>query len=494
MKAGKTENCGGFWESAGITLTAPLHYISQKPWLRRRRSHGFLSSDTDIIIFTKIIERKEERKTSKKRVLLSVLLAVFAVILAVVIYVAVQAGQNKEQMNLCTDAAIADIGSAYTLTPVDCSEFENLTVYGFMKFKIEQYDAEGLGNLCVMCANGGVMQMLTITLTPAKIDMPLFSVDYMYILGNRTAYVEVYDLHVGESQVREDTTEKLKAIDAQFSELADTTPSSAWYDSLRTAGSYKKVAVKEDDTLPEMLKRYLNEYLSGAIAPLPVLLLTDLPALPAVSAGPQQFRQSRKQRALGEGRTCYHTGRHRQMHLPQGGAACKSGILDDSQVGRHAYGFQSHAGVECGAADADQVLRKANPTQTAAALKQAAGDIRQAVRQRCAAQTGTVGECFLPDSTQPGKVVQPKRCQPITSHEGTASYARQPAVFPYAQLGERGAEGKRTPSDGNDSVRQGYGAKRSASLERPVGYRRNHPSVRRAERHGYRNRRRVCIR
>ena len=213
---------------------------------------------------TEAEERKKERKTSKKRVLLIVLLAVFAVILAVVIYVAVQAGQNKEQMNLCADAAIADIGSAYTLTHVDCSEFENLTVYGFMKFKIEQYDVEGLGNLCVMRANGGVMQMLTITLTPAKIDMPLFSVDYMYILGNRTAYVEVYDLHIGESQVRENTIEKLKAIDAQFSELADTTPSSAWYDSLRPAGSYKKVAAKEDDTLLEMLKRYLNEYLSGA--------------------------------------------------------------------------------------------------------------------------------------------------------------------------------------------------------------------------------------
>ena len=175
------------------------------------------------------------------------------------------------------------------------------------------------------------------------------------------------------------------------------------------------------------------------------------------------------------------------MQLPEGGAACKGGVLNDSQVGRHVYGFQSHAGVERGAADADQVLRESNPMQTAAAFKQAARDIRQAVRQRYAAQTGTVGECFLPDSTQPGKAVQTKRFQPITSHEGAASYVGEPAVFPYAQLGEGGAESKRTPSDGNDSVRQGYGAKESAALECPVGYRHNRTSVRRAGRHCYRN-------
>ena len=204
------------------------------------------------------------KKSKKKRILLSVLLAVFIVILAGVIYVAVQAGHNAEQMDLCADTVIADIGSAFKLTPVDCSEFEDLTVYGIMKFKIEQYDVEGLGNLCIMRANGGVMQMLTVTLTPAKIDMPLLTADYMYILGNRTAYVEIYDLHIGESQIRENTVEKLKSIDARFSELPDTIPSSAWYDSIRTAGSYKKVSAKEDGTLLEMLKQYLSDYLDGA--------------------------------------------------------------------------------------------------------------------------------------------------------------------------------------------------------------------------------------
>ncbi len=207
---------------------------------------------------------KTNKKSKKKRILLTVLFAILAIILAVVIYVMVQAKHNVKQMNLCADTVIEDIKSSYKLTSVDCSEFEDLTVYGIMKFQIEQYDVADLGNLCVMRANCGVMQMLTVTLTPAKIDMPLFSVDYMYMLGNRTAYVEIYDLHIGESQVREDTVEKLKSINDQFSNLADTIPSSAWYDSIRTAGSYKKVAAKEDDNLLKMLEDYLNEYLSGA--------------------------------------------------------------------------------------------------------------------------------------------------------------------------------------------------------------------------------------
>ena len=210
------------------------------------------------------MNNKINKKGKKRRILLTVLLAVFAIILVAAIYVAVQAGRNVEQMDLCADAVISDIESAYNLTPVDCSEFDNLTVYGIMKFKIEQYDVEDLGNLCIMRANGGVMQMLTVTLTPSKIDMPLLSVDYMYILGNRTAYVEIYDLHIGKSQIRENTVEKLKSVDAQFSNLPDTVPSSAWYDSIRTAGSYKKVTAKEDGTILEMLKQYLSEYLDGA--------------------------------------------------------------------------------------------------------------------------------------------------------------------------------------------------------------------------------------
>ncbi len=207
---------------------------------------------------------KKPNSNKKKRIVLIILLVFICILIAIGIYVAVQASRNATQMDLCADTAIADIGSVYTLTPVDCSEFEDLTVYGFMKFKIEQYDVSGLGNLCVMRANGGVMQMLTVTLTPASIDMPLLSVDYMYMLGNRTAYVEVYDLHIGESEVRDETIQKLISADAVFSNLPDTTPSSAWYDSIRTAGSYKKVTSKEDDTILEMLKLYLSEYLSGA--------------------------------------------------------------------------------------------------------------------------------------------------------------------------------------------------------------------------------------
>ncbi len=206
--------------------------------------------------------KKKQKK--KKHILRNILIIILALILLLVIYVSVNANRNVKEMNKCAEAALSDIKSNYTLTPVDCSEFEDLTVYGFMKFTINEYDAEGLGNVCLMRANGGIMQMLTLTITPAKVDMPLLSVDYMYMLGNRTAYVEIYDLNIGDSEIRTQTVEKLKALDSDFIYLTDTVPSSAWYDSIRTAGSYKKVTSAEDEALLTMLESYLGTYLTGA--------------------------------------------------------------------------------------------------------------------------------------------------------------------------------------------------------------------------------------
>ena len=39
----------------------------------------------------------------------------------------------------------------------------------------------------------GFMQMVSYIITPFKKDMPMLSMDFMYILGNRKAYAEFYD-------------------------------------------------------------------------------------------------------------------------------------------------------------------------------------------------------------------------------------------------------------------------------------------------------------
>ena len=199
----------------------------------------------------------------KKHIVRNILLIIAGLIILLVCIIAFQANRNVRQMEICASEAISQISSENELHQVDCSEFSNFKIYGFMNFDTEQYEIEDLGNLCMIRSNGGVMQMLTMVITPAKKDLPLISVDYMYMLGNRTAYIEIYDLNTGESEIRDAAIERMISINSRYSSLADTVPTPAWYDSVRTTGSFKKVTSKEDAELLEMLKDYLTEYLKA---------------------------------------------------------------------------------------------------------------------------------------------------------------------------------------------------------------------------------------
>lgn len=45
-----------------------------------------------------------------------------------------------------------------------------------------------------MTVNMGFMQMVSYVITPYEKNMPLLSMDFMYIMGKRKAYAEFYDL------------------------------------------------------------------------------------------------------------------------------------------------------------------------------------------------------------------------------------------------------------------------------------------------------------
>lgn len=213
----------------------------------------------------------------KRRILRNILLILLGLIIVIVCFVMFNASRNIKQMNLAGDKALEEIKAVCEVKAVDCSEFKDIKVYGFMKFDTEQYEVKDLGNLCVMRANGGVMQMLTIVLTPAKKDLPLLSIDYIYMLGNRTAYVEVYDLTVAQDDVCKANIEKLQAVGKDFSALTDTVPTPAWYDAIRPAGSYKKTKAAEDGKILEMMIAYLKTYLAEA-GEMDVLPESQIPA------------------------------------------------------------------------------------------------------------------------------------------------------------------------------------------------------------------------
>ncbi|MBQ8625044.1 MAG: hypothetical protein IJ419_02595 [Agathobacter sp.] len=79
-------------------------------------------------------------KGNKKKKVLLILGIIIAVIAAAVIVVAVIADKNVKAMNSCIDSVLAELEQNYTVTPVDVGEYEEMTIYGIMKFYVEQYD------------------------------------------------------------------------------------------------------------------------------------------------------------------------------------------------------------------------------------------------------------------------------------------------------------------------------------------------------------------
>ena len=140
-----------------------------------------------------------------------VLMVIFFIIGFLAGFTTVNASKNMKVMNRTLDSGMKTMSEYATLTPVDPGEYRQIKMYGVMKFDVSQYDVEDTGNLSVMKVNMGFMQMVSFIITPYKKNMPMLSMDFMYIMGKRKAYVEFYDL-VGDTSSPEykGVIEKLK--------------------------------------------------------------------------------------------------------------------------------------------------------------------------------------------------------------------------------------------------------------------------------------------
>lgn len=198
--------------------------------------------------------------SKKKRVLFIVLGSILGVIAALVLSISIIAAKNVNAMNQCVDEFMAELRENYTLTPRDVGEYQDLTVKGIMKFDVEQYEIEGIGNLSVMRVNVGVMQMATMVITPTDKNLPLFSMDYMYMLANRTCYLEFYDLVAEQDDAYRQLLADLTEVHHKYASLPDAEVSEAWYSSLLTVGAYKKGKMSDDAVLTDLMLDTLKVY------------------------------------------------------------------------------------------------------------------------------------------------------------------------------------------------------------------------------------------
>lgn len=204
------------------------------------------------------------RKIGKK-----VLLFVFGGLLGIVliggIVVFSISNKNVKSMNRCVEGVLEEINSKYNVASIDPGEYKDLKLFGIMKFKVEQYEIEELGNLSIMRVNMGVMQMATVVITPRDKNLPLLSADYMYILNNRKNYLEFYDLVKNSQDAKyQELLSALSQIQEDYAHLDDIEVSPAWYQDLLTVKTYKGGSSAADMEMQNLLVDSISEYLDHA--------------------------------------------------------------------------------------------------------------------------------------------------------------------------------------------------------------------------------------
>ncbi len=207
-------------------------------------------------------KRNNTRRGGRKNMLFIILGIVAGIILLVTVIISVIAGKNMKAMNNCIDAVLTELNNNYTVTHCDVGDYEEMKIYGVMKFHVEQYDIEELGNLSIMRVNMGVMQMATVVITPKHKNMPLLSADYMYILLNRKSYLEFYDVVKDKDEQYNQLLNSISEVHGKYSYLENITTSPAWYEHLLTVTAYKGGKSDADKDLQGMLVDSLNVYIN----------------------------------------------------------------------------------------------------------------------------------------------------------------------------------------------------------------------------------------
>ena len=88
----------------------------------------------------------------------------------------------------------------------------------------------------------------------------------MYILSNRKAYLEFYDVVKEKDADYMQLMDALGAEQAKYDHLEDFAPDEAWYDSLLAVASFKSCTAKDDADIDQMLLDSLRIYLDHSKA------------------------------------------------------------------------------------------------------------------------------------------------------------------------------------------------------------------------------------
>ena len=158
------------------------------------------------------------------------------------------------------------INEKYPLTEIDCGDFSRMKVSG-MNFVICAFKAKGLGHVSVMRADGmlGLMKMDTLIINPTELDLPLYSYDRIFAMGNDTLIVELYDTLL--SEYSEEGISEVKARE-KYASISERDPGEHWYDSIKLASSISKKGKKKHlDLINDLTEQHFEAYMCSSKTP-----------------------------------------------------------------------------------------------------------------------------------------------------------------------------------------------------------------------------------
>ena len=136
-----------------------------------------------------------------------------------------------------------------------------------MRFHLEQYEVEGLGNLCVLRTKAmlGLMELTTVVVTPnTGRNVPFLLIDTMDMGKKHLCYVEYYDCTADGAD-----KDLILAASAPYADVADYAEKPAWYVSERMAGSLIKTGEKArlEQMAADALKAYTEQAAAAPVKP-----------------------------------------------------------------------------------------------------------------------------------------------------------------------------------------------------------------------------------
>lgn len=171
-------------------------------------------------------------------------------------------------MSGCINYGLSVIRERFGLERLSIGKYADLRMNPLMKFHVDRYHIPELGNLTVMKTNMALMQMCTFLIAPYESNVPLMSINLIYIMGKRKFLIEFYDL-VGnkQSESYKNVIAILGDMSAGFSDVTDMPENdgnSAWLKTCRPVFLHKQFTINEDVRGMEMFSRALCTYLDMA--------------------------------------------------------------------------------------------------------------------------------------------------------------------------------------------------------------------------------------